>query len=289
MNNDPKPTKGAVRVETVTVLNSPDIRCAVTRDLLGEIGLSDIASGRWTSSALTRDQLVLLGESALTAAAPIDQYHAPRPLARWSLTTIGPAGHSATDHLVIGSAGRQAEPLALSSLAGGVPAMVANVPVADGDVSRVRRWWSRATESGPAPNAFPARRRAVPDRSRARRDLDAGRPFRCRRGSRPPSRGSDRGGRGVDVGRLVLCAVLILAPVLAWAAGTIVYERQRRARHSADRPTVAGVSARSTNAPAKAPEDIHEHRESVGQPAPPEPQVSRLPRGWQWPSRDPDA
>ncbi len=65
-----------VRVEVITVLDSPHIRCTVTADLHGEIEFSDVKAGRWTSTALTREQLVKLGEGALTAVDIIDRRRA---------------------------------------------------------------------------------------------------------------------------------------------------------------------------------------------------------------------
>lgn len=83
----------------------------------------------------------------------------------------------------------------------------------------------------------------------------------------------------MDAGRLLLLAGLILAPPLAWSFGVIVYERRRRARLRAGRPSVADVINRVNG------ENLSSG--DAGQDANHDP-GARVPCGWHWPSRDPD-
>jgi hypothetical protein len=81
----------------------------------------------------------------------------------------------------------------------------------------------------------------------------------------------------MDPARLILCALLILAPPLAYTAGIIIYSRRRRARCLSDRPTVAEINARVEAEQA----GRRDHAEDVDQDEETEPPT--LPPGWHWP------
>jgi hypothetical protein len=83
----------------------------------------------------------------------------------------------------------------------------------------------------------------------------------------------------MDIGRLLLCAGVILAPPLAWSVVVIVYTHRRRARLRAGRVPVAEVIERVSR---------DRRSQDAGRTAPEDEQAEELPPGWHWPTRDPD-
>ncbi|MGW4830498.1 hypothetical protein ACWEOG_23155 [Amycolatopsis japonica] len=94
----------------------------------------------------------------------------------------------------------------------------------------------------------------------------------------------------MDAGRVLVAFMVILAPPLAYGAFLAVYNaRRRRARLRSPRLTVAEVIERATRA------DIADSAVSgaAGQPIEPRldpepPDAAKLPRGWHWPTGNPD-
>lgn len=80
----------------------------------------------------------------------------------------------------------------------------------------------------------------------------------------------------MDWGRLLLCALVILAPPAAYAIWIVIYNATRRAQQRADRPTVADIAER-----LKTEQDNDEHPDEETK-APP------LPPGWHWLPHDHD-
>jgi hypothetical protein len=78
----------------------------------------------------------------------------------------------------------------------------------------------------------------------------------------------------MDPARLILCALLILAPPAGYTVGIIIYNRRRRTRRDAERPTVAEIKARLATDDR---EQVERTEESESPPPP----------GWHWPDRDP--
>jgi hypothetical protein len=85
----------------------------------------------------------------------------------------------------------------------------------------------------------------------------------------------------MDIGRLLLCAGVILAPPLAWSVVVIVYTHRRRARLRAGRVPVAEVIERVTR-------DRRSPQDASPSPTPEGLRAEGLPPGWHWPTRDPD-
>ncbi|WP_370946977.1 hypothetical protein AB5J62_05320 [Amycolatopsis sp. cg5] len=83
----------------------------------------------------------------------------------------------------------------------------------------------------------------------------------------------------MDTARLWLLALLILAPVVFYAAGVVIYNTRRRARRETGRPSPADISAR-IEAEHKAREETEKLEQGEEDESPP------LPPGWHWPTRE---